>query len=287
MIKKGYAYGILSAVLFGSAGLFVKLAQSELDSVNILILQYIMATILMFLVLSLKDKSLLKISKSELKDLAILGVVGNTFMTTFYYLAFNYLPVAMTTILLMTYPIMVFAYSVLVGKQKLKVINVVNVLLAFIGCLMTLSITKRNFNYSVLGIFYGVLAAVFYAFMNVFSENRFRDIHPLAINAYSTLFSLISLMVYRFPKFLFRQELTLHVYMYSLILAIFCEVIPLTLLYAAIKYIGALKVSIISNLEIPTSILISLIILNESISIIQFVGIGIVVYSVYLIEKTQ
>jgi len=70
-----------------------------------------------------------------------------------------------------------------------------------------------------------------------------------------------------------------------IILAIFCEIIPLTLLYAAIKKIGAVKVSIISNLEIPTSLIISIIILKESFSTSQFFGALIVVYAVYLIKK--
>lgn len=287
MIKKGYVYGILSAVLFGSAGLFVKLAQNGLDSVNLLILQYIMASVLMFFILFIKDRSLLKISMKELKNLAVLGIVGNTFMTTFYYLAFSYMPVAMTTILLMTYPIMVFIYSVIIGKQRIQIRKILIVLLAFVGCIMTLNITKGSLEYSLVGISFGILAALFYAFMNIFCEDRFDNIHPLAINAYSTLFSLLSLVIYRFPTFLFKENLPIEIYAYSLILAVFCEIIPLTLLYSSIKYIGALKVSIISNLEIPTSIIISFFLLKEKISIIQLIGTFVVIYSVYSIEDMK
>jgi len=246
MKKIGYLYAIISAVLFGSAGLFVKLGQTQLDSVSLLTVQYVIAVTIMFIILFFKDKRALKVSKTQLKDLAILGVVGNTFMTVFYYLSFNYLPVAMTTVLLMTYPIMVFFYAVIKGKEKFK--------------------------------------AVFYAFMNIFSERNLSQVTPLAINGYSTLFSLISLIIYKFPHFLFRNEVDLKTYGYITILAVFCEIIPLTLLYAGIKHIGSVKVSIISNLEIPTSIVLSYLLLNESISIIQLIGTIIVIYSVCLIK---
>lgn len=284
MKKIGYLYAIISAVLFGSAGLFVKLGQTQLDSVRLLTVQYVIAVTIMFIILFFKDKKALKVSKTQLKDLAILGVVGNTFMTVFYYLSFNYLPVAMTTVLLMTYPIMVFFYAVIKGKEKLKGSKVLIVIMAFLGCIISLNLVNAEGAYSLVGIGFGLLAAVFYAFMNIFSERNLSQVTPLAINGYSTLFSLISLIIYKFPHFLFKNEVDLKTYGYITILAVFCEIIPLTLLYAGIKHIGSVKVSIISNLEIPTSIMLSYFLLNESISIIQLIGTIIVIYSVYLIK---
>lgn len=283
--KKGYIYGILSAVLFGSAGIFVKLAQNELDSISLLIIQYIIAVSLMFITLYFTDKQALKVNTKDMVNLAILGVVGNTFMTVFYYLAFNYLSVAMTTILLMTFPIMIFIYSTIFKRQKISGVKSIAALLAFIGCIMALNIFKGQFIYSPIGIIFGLLAAMFYAFMNIYSESRFDKVKPLAINAYSTLFSLITLCLFKFPLFLFRGELPLNSIGYVAILAIFCEIIPLTLLYASIKIIGAVKASIVSNLEIPTSLILSTFILKEEISLVQIIGATIVVYAVYLIKN--
>jgi drug/metabolite transporter (DMT)-like permease len=283
--KKGYIYGLLSAVLFGSAGIFIKFAQHELDSVNLLIIQYIIAVSLMFIILYFTDKKALKIGRKDMLNLVILGVLGNTFMTVFYYLAFNYLSVAMTTILLMTFPIMIFIYSIIFKRQKMGKIKGIAVLLAFIGCIMALNIFKGQFAYSPIGIIFGLLAAMFYAFMNIYSESRFDKVKPLAINAYSTLFSLITLCIFKFPLFLFRGELPLNSIGYVAILAIFCEIIPLTLLYASIKIIGAVKASIVSNLEIPTSLILSTLILNEEIAAVQIIGAIIVVYAVYLIKN--
>lgn len=284
-MKKGYLYGVLSAVLFGSAGLFVKLAQTEIDSVSLLTLQYIVAVTLMFLILLIKDRKAIKISKRNLMDLVILGVLGNTFMTVFYYLTFKYLPVAMTTILLMTYPILVFIYSIIIEHKKIEAKKLFAVILAFTGCIFTLDILKGDITYSVTGIGFGFLAALFYAFMNIFSEKRLEEVSALTINAYSTLFSLISLIIFKVPTFLFQGGVSTRTLTNIVILAIFCEIIPLTLLYAAIKKIGAVKVSIISNLEIPTSLIISVIILKESFSVIQFFGALTVVYAVYLIKR--
>jgi Permeases of the drug/metabolite transporter (DMT) superfamily len=287
-MKKGYMYAIVSAILFGTAGIFVKLAQNTgLDSVSLLTIQYIIAVTLMFIVAFLKDSKKLYVSKKQLFYMAILGAVGNTLMTIFYYMAFEYLPVAMVTMLLFTYPIMVFVYSLFVEKQKIDIRKIIAILAAFLGCILTLNIFSGELKYSMKGIIFGLLAAVFYAFMNLYSEEKLENVDALSINAYSTLFSLITLIVYRWPDFLTKGQIRLEGLTYIIALAVLCEIVPLTLLYAAIKHIGSLKVSIISNLEIPTAIIVSFVILKEAVSIMQIIGAVFIFYAVHLIKEEE
>jgi drug/metabolite transporter (DMT)-like permease len=286
ILKKGNVYSIISAVLFGSAGLIVKLAYVEgVNPIGLLTLQYIIAVTLMFLALAIRNKQELKISKKELYHLFILGVVGNSFMTVFYYTAYHYLPMAMVTILLYTYPIMVYLYSLFFRKGEISSTKTLALITAFIGCILALGILAEGLKYSLKGIMVGVLSAVFYAFMNIYSENKLGNVRPLTINAYSTFFSLLSLMIYSFPTFIFNGQVSLNVLGYTTILAVFCEIIPLTLMYAAIKHIGSLKVSILGNIETPTAMLLSLFILRENISFTQIIGTVLVFYAVYLLRS--
>ena len=285
-MNKGYIYSIFSAILFGSAGLFVKLAYvGGIDSISLLTLQYMIAVPLMFLLMYVFNKESFKITKTQLLRLAVLGIVGNTFMTVLYYISFNYLPIPMVAILLYTYPIMVFIYSTVFKKDSIGYKKIFAVFLAFIGCVLTLDILTGQFKYSLKGVIFAVLCAIFYAFMNIYSEEKLQGLEPLAINAYSTSFSLICLMIYKFPLFVFRGEITTSLLGYTTVLALFCEIIPLTLLYAAIRHIGSLKVSIIGNLEIPTAMLVSFFVLHEQIGSMQIIGTVLVIYAIYLIRK--
>lgn len=287
-LKKGYFYSIISAILFGTAGIFVKLAHNTgLDSVSLLTVQYIIAVFLMFLTAFLKDKEKLYVSKNQLINMAVLGGVGNTFMTIFYYMAFEYLPVAMVTMLLFTYPIMVFIYSVIFEKQNVDRKKVIAIIAAFLGGILTLNILSGEFKYSIKGIIFGLLSAVFYAFMNLYSEKKLEDVDSLSINAYSTLFSLLTLVLYKPPGILFSGQIKVEGLFYIITLAILCEIIPLTFLYEAIHYIGALRVSIISNLEIPTAMIVSFILLKESVLITQIIGALLIFYSIHLIRQEE
>ena len=285
-MKKGYIYSILSAILFGSAGLFVKLAfVGGIDSISLLTLQYIIAVPLMFIFMYIFDKGAFKVTKVQLFRLAVLGALGNTFMTVFYYISFNYLPIQMVAILLYTYPLMVFIYSIVFKSESISYKKIFAVFLAFLGCVLTLDILFGDFKYSLKGIVFALICAMFYAFMSIYSEEKLQGIAPLAINAYSTFFSLICLMIYKFPLFVFKGQVTARLLGYTAILALFCEIIPLTLLYAAIKQIGSLKVSIIGNLEIPTAMIISFFILHEKIGNMQIIGTCLVIYAIYSIRK--
>ncbi|MFL0248241.1 DMT family transporter [Candidatus Clostridium stratigraminis] len=285
-MKIGYIYSIISAILFGCAGLVLKFAYVEkIGPVELLTFQYIIAVCVMFIILYIKNKGFPKLSKSDLLHLCILGVLGNTFMTIFYYTAYQYLTMSMVTILLYTYPVMVFLYSLIFEKIKIKLAKIIALIFAFIGCILALNLLNGNINYSSKGIIFGLLSAAFYAFMNIYSEKKLTNIDSFSINAYSTLFSLISLILYKFPIFIFNGEVTKTTFICTVILAVFCEIIPLTLMYAAIKHIGSLKVSIIGNLETPTAMLLSFFVLREPISFVQVLGAILIFCAVYIIRK--
>jgi len=285
-LKIGYIYSITSAILFGCAGLVLKFAYVErIGPVDLLTFQYIIAVCIMFIILYIKNKGLPKLNKSDLLHLCVLGVLGNTLMTIFYYTAYQYLTMSMVTILLYTYPVMVFLYSLIFEKIKFKANKIIALILAFVGCLLALNLINGGVKYSSIGIIFGLLAAVFYAFMNIYSEKKLAHIDSFSINAYSTLFSLISLILYKFPSFIFKGEVTETTFICTIILAVFCEIIPLTLIYAAIKHIGSLKVSIIGNLETPTAMLLSFFVLRESISFVQVIGAILIFCAVYIIRK--
>ena len=287
-MKNGYIYAIAAAVMFGSSGMFVKLAQGTgLDSINLLTVQYMLAVTIMFAFAFIRNRKILVVGRKSLINLALMGVIGSTGMTLCYYMAFEYLPVAVVTMLLYTYPVLVFIYTCIFEKGSMNVQKTAAIAMAFAGCILALNLFGGNYSYPVFGIVLGLMSAVFYAFINIFSEKKLEKVDPLAINAYSTLFSLIALCLYRFPSYVFRGEVNPASIIYIVLLAIFCEILPLTMLFAALKLIGALKVSVISNLEIPTAFVMAYLFLNEKITVFQLFGSALIVCAIILIRNGE
>jgi drug/metabolite transporter (DMT)-like permease len=284
---KGFVYAIISAVFFGSAGIFVKNGFSkDFSPVDLLMLQYIIAGIILAVICFVKYKKGMKLSRKLLIRLFIQGTVGNTLMTVFFYSAFKYLDVSVTTMLLYTYPAMVVAFSSLFCREKISKKKVVAILGTFIGCLFALNINVHNIgSLPLIGICYGILSAVFYAFMNIYAEKIVDDVPPIVVTFYTTIFSLVVLLIFNFSFVGKLSSLTFNSIQNAAFLAFFCEIIPLSFLYAAIKYVGPITTSIITTLEIPASVIFAFFILSEKISIVQLLGIFLVIGSVVILKK--
>lgn len=288
MKTKGFIYAIVSAVLFGSAGIFVKEGYSNnFSPVDLLMLQYIIAGFILFFICIAKYKDSLKLNKIIFKKLFIQGAIFNTLMTVFFYSAFKYLNAAEATLLLYTYPTMVAIYVAVFKKQPIGYKKGLSILFTFIGSMLVLNIFKFKFTSDMLiGIIFGVLSAVFYSAMNIYAEGIVEDVNELVITFYTTMFSLIVLFIFNY-KFVNRLPyVDLISVKNAFNLALFCEIIPLTLLYAAIKHIGPVTTSIISTLEIPSSALLGFLFLNEVLNPVQIVGILIVVLSIVYLKKS-
>lgn len=286
MKLQGFIYAIISAVFFGSAGIFVKSGySSNFTPVDLLMLQYIIAGIILFIMCFVKYKDKLRLSAVDLKRLIIQGAVGNTLMTVFFYQSFKYLDVAVATMLLFMYPSMVALASLVVFKEMISKTKIIAILGTFLGCILVLDIVGKGSNISYIGVVFAILSAVFYAFMNIYAEKIVHDIPGLVITFYTTIFSLIVLFIFNFSFIYKIVDVSIPSFTNAALLAFFCEIIPLTFLYEAIKRIGPVSTSIITSLELPASAVIAFIFLNEKLSYVQVLGILIVVYFVIRLQN--
>ncbi|MDO6355505.1 DMT family transporter [Caloramator sp. CAR-1] len=289
MRVKGFLYGILSAIFFGSSGIFIKHGYDKnFSPVDLLMLQYIIAGIILFIYSLIKYKSNIKLTKELYKKLFIQGAIFNTLMTVFFYSSFKYLDVAVATILLYTYPTMVALFSFMFLGEKLSKIKVFAIVGTLIGCYLVLNIHNINLNKAIIiGIIFGLLSAVFYAGVNIYAKYIVEDVPEVLVTFYSTTFSLLVLLIFNFPFIFKLSSISFVSVKNAALLAVFCEIIPLTLLYAAIKYVGPVTTSIISTIEIPSAAVLSFIFMGERLNIIQVIGIILVIICVILLKRDE
>jgi drug/metabolite transporter (DMT)-like permease len=156
----------------------------------------------------------------------------------------------------------------------------------FAGCLMVLNSWGASKGpVSVIGIIFGILSAVFYSFMNIYSGNIVNKVPAAVVTFYSTVFSLSALLLFNYKYVSSLLGMNPEVYANAGLLAFFCEIIPLTLLYAAIKKIGPVKVSIISTLEIPVSAVTAFLVMGENLLPVQYAGILLIVFSIMILRR--
>ncbi|MCX7904555.1 MAG: DMT family transporter [Caloramator sp.] len=289
MKLKGFLYGILSAVFFGSAGIFIKHGYEEnFSPVDLLMLQYIIAGVILLIYSLIKYRNNIKLSKELYKKLFIQGAIFNTLMTVFFYSSFKYLDVAVATILLYTYPTMVALFSFIFLRERLSKIKLFAIAGTLFGCYLVLNIHNVSLDKGfIIGVLFGLLSAIFYAGLNIYAKYIVEDVPEILVTFYSTTFSLLVLLIFNFTFILKLSSVSLTSVKNAALLAVFCEIIPLTLLYAAIKYVGPVTTSIISTIEIPSAAILSFIFMGERLNIIQVIGIILVIFCVILLKRDE
>lgn len=286
--SKGYLFAILSSIFFGSSGLFVKLAQkTELSSIDILTLQYMIAVPVLWIISFIKYKHQLKISKRILFKLLILGLFLTPIVNLCYYESFQYLNISVATILFYTYPILIALYSFLFLKKKPNKIVGISLALSFMGCALVVNIFQANTSISMLGFLYCIGASFFYAIFTLLIETLENKIPPILLTTYISTFALLSFIFYHVPSHSFNGGFNRFQIGITILLTFICQVPPMVLLYAAIQYIGAVKTSIIANIEIPTAAILGYIFYDEILSFSQLFGICFVISGILLLKNNQ
>jgi len=286
--QKGYIGATISAVFFGCSGLFVKLAQgTNLDSVSILILQYIITVPFMWVISFFRYKKQIKISKKDLITLFLIGMFLQSSVSICYYESFKYLDISVATILLFTYPIMVTLFSSIFLKAKLNKMIISSVFIAFLGCILVLDVFHINTTISVKGILFSLGGAVFLASSNMCLETFGDRIQPFVLSTYTSTFIFLNLLIFRFPPTLLHGNISNFQWMIAALLAFVCQIPPNVLMYAAIQYIGAVKTAIIGNVEIPAAALLGYIFYGETMNFLQILGIVLVIGGIMLMENSE
>ncbi|WML42826.1 EamA family transporter [Neobacillus sp. PS3-40] len=270
----GYFYIILSATSFGLIPIFATYAyESGISTSTLLFLRFAFASIILFAYLFLKVKKW-KITKRQLVFLILLGGILYSIQSTLYFTAVKYIPASLAALLLYLYPIFVAILSFFVNKEKLSKKIVLAIALSIVGIILVLGSPKGHI--SLIGILFASAAAVVYSIYIVIGDRVTKQISPMLTCAFISLFSAASL----FMGGIFTHTLSFHFgkigWVMAVCVAFFCSVVAMFTFFAGMNIIGPTKASILSMVEPVVTFILSTILFQEKMSVLQLIG-GIVV----------
>ena len=110
---------ISAAMGFALGGVAAKvLREANLDAFRLTQIRTSSAALILLAFVLLRDKSQLKATRREIKDLIIFGVIGIAAVTSFYFFALKYLYVSVALIIEFTAPIWIVLYLRFVKKKS-------------------------------------------------------------------------------------------------------------------------------------------------------------------------
>lgn len=273
---------ITAMLIFGTIGLFVK--NIELSSSEIALTRgFIGGVTLILATIFFKKKISFEAIKNNLYLLIFSGLaVGLNWI--FLFQGYKYTSISNATLSYYFAPVFVTILAPFVLKEKLTLSKFLCVLMALVGMFCIVGVDGINGGSDLIGIFYGLLAAGFYA--SVILMNKFlKGIDSIVI----TVVQLISATITLLPYVLYVEGLGILSVSsasipYILILGIVHTGIAYLLYFSSLQGLKGQTIAVLSYIDPVFAIIISAVILKEQLGLLQIIGGVLILGSSFLSE---
>lgn len=273
---------ITAMLIFGTIGLFVK--NIELSSSEIALTRgFIGGVTLILATIFFKKKISFEAIKNNLYLLIFSGLaVGLNWI--FLFQGYKYTSISNATLSYYFAPVFVTILAPFVLKEKLTLSKFFCVLMALVGMFCIVGVDRINGGSDLIGIFYGLLAAGFYA--SVILMNKFlKGIDSIEI----TVVQLISATITLLPYVLYVEGLGILSVSsasipYILILGIVHTGIAYLLYFSSLQGLKGQTIAVLSYIDPVFAIIISAVILKEQLGFLQIIGGVLILGSSFLSE---
>lgn len=291
---------VLSAFFFATTGVLAKLIIA--GGISPLRLTQIRVTgvfIAMLLFVLITNRRALKITREELPNLILMGIIGIAGVQAFYFFAVTRMPVSITLVIEFTAPIWIALFIRFFKKQIVKPMMWWGIGTALAGLLLVTEIWSglKLDGLGVIAAFIDALALAYY-FLRLESTVKIRD--GLSLLVYVFGFAALALAIiqppWTFPTEIFTTNLSLEElspgnfmigWQLIAILIVFGSITPYLFITYGIKRVPASQASVIAMLEPVIAGAIAWIVLSEALTPLQVIGGGTVLAGIYLTERAR
>jgi RarD protein len=274
---------ILSMIIFGTIGLVVRhidLSSSE----RALLSSFIGCLFLLLIFFMIKKKISWNLVKSNALFLILSGIaLGGNWI--FLYQSYDHTTIANATLGYYFAPVFVMILSPFVLREQLSIKKIVCIGVAIIGMLMIVGEGVRaSSSDDLLGLSFGLIAAAFYAALLLL--NKFiKDMGKLELTIIQLGTTTLLLMPYVFfTEGLGIFEVSSSSIPFILILGIINTGIGFWLFFSGMEGLKGQSIAMLSYVDPFVAILISAIILQEQMTIVQMLGGVLLLSSTFVSE---
>jgi len=271
MISKKYIFIGLTTLCLSTIGILVKLIGRQIHFMSLNFLRIFIGFISLLFIVPFIDKNWYKISKKDLKEFFIIGVIF-AIAISLYTTANIFAPIQNVVLLNYTYPFFVFLFGYFLLKEKITKTKIITLIIAFIGLLIInpFQLNKNNF-----GNLLALIGAIFYGLLIVKMRKEDKT-HNIGDVVWFFFFASIILSPFPIIKGLGNIS---QVWPYVILLGVVSTGLAYIFYNLALETLEAEIGSIISTIITPLlSIILAVIIIKEPINLKTIIG-GIVLIS--------
>ena len=282
---RGNIFVALSGTLFGCLGyLGTQLIDMNLSLENMLFWRFLFASLFMLPSIVLL-KQMLTTHKTEQITLVrtlLFGIILYTANSSLYFLGSHYIGTGLAMVVFFCFPVFVTLLMWLFGGWKANIYAISALIAVGIGLLFLKGYGDETID--MMGVFFSIMGALGYALYIFINRHHAKTIDTRLL----TLFVCIGNTLLFFLWALFTQSFfiptTWEAWFYILAIGIIATALPIRFMLDGMKYVSPIKASILSVLEPIVTLGIGFLLLEERVSVLQLIGIGIILIGAIAIQ---
>lgn len=285
---KGILLVAIGASSYGIVATFIKKGSADGFSTAELTFAQAFGGALFMILLNLisnKISPAAKASQPPRKDIIklLLGGIPLGLTSTFYYLSLRYVPVSVCIVMLMQSVWIGVVVDLLVNKIKPTPIKLVSIVIVLAGTVLATNVLNADIELDWRGIFWGFLAAISYSLTFLSTNNIATGYRPMVRSMYMLIGSLtVVSLVWGYS--LYQQFDPSVLWTWGIILAFFGTILPPLLFTKGMPLVGVGLGGIIASVELPVSVTMAYLLINEHVNLYQWIGIILILFAIALMN---
>lgn len=286
---KNYILMTFAVLFWGASFVFIKIVYKYVGPITMIFSRLVIATTLLLLIHLFNKKR----EGVEKKDYLTFFFMG--FTEPFLYFigegyGMKYVSSTHASVIIATIPVFAMLAAVVLYKEKISRTNILGVIISFSGIVVMIGLKILQEKGSIIGLllmFLAVIAAVTNSLIIYRLGNRYSSLTII------TMQNLVGALLF-LPLFFLLEFNSINVDTFNmefwssiLFLAIFPSVISFLLYISTLKKIGITKTSAFSNMIPIITGIISFIMLGSRFSPREVLGIIIVIFGLFLTQRTD
>ncbi|MBR1985902.1 MAG: EamA family transporter [Mogibacterium sp.] len=284
-----YALIMLSGILWGTIGLFVKVldAKGSTSEYTTFMRMFFAFLLLLAITLIKEGTAAFRIGKRTMLSCALLGFVSMSLNNLCYTNAVNRLGMSLAAAILYMAPIFTSIQSKLIFHEKIGKNKMTALALNVLGCGLAATGGKLSLEgLSVIGLMFGIGAAFAYSTQNIFGRLATDEASPFVVATYNFFFAAVFTLAVARPFSGMSDPFDPQILMWGLFFGLIPTTIAYLLYFAGIQGLKETsKVPVFCSLELVVATMLGGLLFNEDLPPASLLGTAMILVSIMLMNR--
>lgn len=278
----GVWFIVASAAGFATLGILIKSAYAGGANITtILAGRFLLAALFMLCYLAYRKTSL-RIDRRTAVHLLLMGALGYGGMSMLFANSVRYLPASLTSLFLYTYPALVTVLALAVGDERFTSAKGLALAICSVGLFLLLGASFEGAQLA--GVLSALGAAGIYSCYIIIGNRILKDIDAMVTSLWVCASAGCTFLLYGIATNSLTLNLAPQGWLSILGVAVFPTLFGVIGFFAGLRLIGATNASIVSMLEPLITVLLSVLLLGETITPLQGFGGAVLLFGGLILQ---